>query len=859
MSARARAALTALLAFGACHDFSAAYDDCVSRGACPANVSGSGGGAGETGTGGGGGAGGQGARLAVEPAAVELSSVPTERVTALLVVRNVGATPVRQVAIADPTEPHFLKRSTDCSGADLAPDASCTAPVDFLPTALGDVAGVVRVTSDAPTIEVPLAGHGVAPLSAAPSRLSFGRVNVGDVAPAQEVVFTNNSQLADAGVLRFTLTQAVLDAGSCVGRLPPRGTCSAWLAFAPTSPSDGGAVLVQGAAADGGRPEERALVVLDGEGYPPASLSFTPATLTLRTDFGTPAVEQVVVLRNTSSVEPTGTLGVGLLDDAGVFSLDAGTCVTAGLAPSATCRLSVGFNPSAPRTFAGQLYATIGDGGTRYAALSGTGYDFVPVRLTVEFPDSGSVVSDDGGINCPGTCSMLARRGAPMSFTARPAPNGVFGAFTGVSCASTTALSCVFTPTSDAGVNARATFGPARNTLTVTAGTEGKVTSSPAGLSCPGTCSFDFPYYATVTLYAAGKRGAALNAFSGACTGQSCSVLMDQARSVQVSWKVGHVNLAFLSTPWTTWASAGGRASADQQCADEAEDAGLPGSRATWRAVLATNGQFALDRYQTNTGWQRPDGEVVAQYIQQLRRGQQLRALTIDAWGRVAESFVVTGELPDAGRATCNDWTAFDAGVAYGALASWAGPQWLGDRRVDVGCTGVGQRSLYCLQDDPAAVTPTLQPPPPVVRLGFTSRGTRDGMTSDAEADSVCSSEAADAGLPGAATFSAVRTAQDAGTAWAFDALGPPFYRVDGVRLWDPALALVSGDPSYAPNVDARGQLIGDGVQWLGGCRNWTTNLASQSGSAREISSVSFRSTQGLSCDQQAHYLCLQR
>jgi subtilase family serine protease len=75
--------------------------------------------------------------------------------------------------------------------------------------------------------------------------------------------------------------------------------------------------------------------------------------------------------------------------------------------------------------------------------------------------------------------------------------------------------------------------------LTVTeAGTgSGSVSSSPAGISCPSTCSANFNSGTVVTLTAAAGSGSTFAGWSGACTGTgTCSVTMNAAKSVTATF-----------------------------------------------------------------------------------------------------------------------------------------------------------------------------------------------------------------------------------------------------------------------------------------------------------------------------------
>jgi hypothetical protein len=73
--------------------------------------------------------------------------------------------------------------------------------------------------------------------------------------------------------------------------------------------------------------------------------------------------------------------------------------------------------------------------------------------------------------------------------------------------------------------------------LTVTeAGTgSGSVSSSPAGISCPSTCSANFTSGTVVTLTATPAAGSTFAGWSGACTG-TCSVTMTAAKAVKATF-----------------------------------------------------------------------------------------------------------------------------------------------------------------------------------------------------------------------------------------------------------------------------------------------------------------------------------
>jgi hypothetical protein len=78
-----------------------------------------------------------------------------------------------------------------------------------------------------------------------------------------------------------------------------------------------------------------------------------------------------------------------------------------------------------------------------------------------------------------------------------------------------------------------ATFALPPQVLTVTVSGVGTVTSQPAGISCVqggSGCTAEFAHGTAVTLTA--TSGGVFTGWAGACSGLSCTVLLDQARGV---------------------------------------------------------------------------------------------------------------------------------------------------------------------------------------------------------------------------------------------------------------------------------------------------------------------------------------
>jgi phospholipase C len=156
-------------------------------------------------------------------------------------------------------------------------------------------------------------------------------------------------------------------------------------------------------------------------------------------------------------------------------------------------------------------------------------------QLTVTAPamGAGTVTSSPAGINCPTTCSASFTQNTQITLTATAGSNYFFGGWGGGCSGSGT---CNLTLVAAASVTA--TFNPGDGLTVVMAGTGmGTITSSPAGISCPTTCSASFPQNSQVTLSETPGTGSTFAGWSGACTGTAtCSVTVAAAESVTATF-----------------------------------------------------------------------------------------------------------------------------------------------------------------------------------------------------------------------------------------------------------------------------------------------------------------------------------
>ena len=160
--------------------------------------------------------------------------------------------------------------------------------------------------------------------------------------------------------------------------------------------------------------------------------------------------------------------------------------------------------------------------------------------LSVTISGSGSVSSNDGYINCPGTCSHTYTYGTAVTLNAYAAQGWSLTAWGGA--CSGNAPSCTVRMTQNQSVSA--TFNQ-NHTLTVVTSGNGSVNSSDGYISCPGICSHTYPYNTQVTLTANPAQGWSLSAWSGACSGSapSCTVTMTQDQSVSATFTQNHYTL----------------------------------------------------------------------------------------------------------------------------------------------------------------------------------------------------------------------------------------------------------------------------------------------------------------------------
>ena len=158
------------------------------------------------------------------------------------------------------------------------------------------------------------------------------------------------------------------------------------------------------------------------------------------------------------------------------------------------------------------------------------------LKVNVTGGGQGSVTSSPAGINCPSKCVFGFSDGSMITLTAHAATGSVFTGWSGA-CSGTGTCSVTLT----ASESVTATFKLLFPLTVGLAGTgTGTVTSSPVGISCPGTCTANFTSGTVVTLMETPAAGSTFTGWSGACSGTGgCAVTMSSSKSVTATFSTG--------------------------------------------------------------------------------------------------------------------------------------------------------------------------------------------------------------------------------------------------------------------------------------------------------------------------------
>jgi hypothetical protein len=209
----------------------------------------------------------------------------------------------------------------------------------------------------------------------------------------------------------------------------------------------------------------------------------------------------------------------------------------------------------------------------------------------------GAVVSDPAGVDCGAACSAVYDGGATVTLVAAADADSAFGGWSGA-CEGTGPC----TVTMEAARSVTATFLPLLAVDVAVAGAGGSITSSPAGLACPGACSARFPEGTPVELTATGTPGVSVfSAWSEDCSGPgACALVVDAPRRVTATFAAARtLTLATSGAGRGTLTAAGVSCAAGARCPVDLPLGSTAGVTAapdeasilkTWTGCLAATG-----------------------------------------------------------------------------------------------------------------------------------------------------------------------------------------------------------------------------------------------------------------------------
>ncbi len=156
-------------------------------------------------------------------------------------ISNTGTTAMANVGFqfTGPAATSYSMSATSC-GSTLNGGASCTAKVVFTPAATGVIAATLVVsssTSGVNAVAVSLNGSGQVGtgVTGTPGLLNFATVGVGQASSAQTVTIGNGSGYSMSAVTLGVSAPFVLSQNNCTGALAAGASCTAAVAFQPTS------------------------------------------------------------------------------------------------------------------------------------------------------------------------------------------------------------------------------------------------------------------------------------------------------------------------------------------------------------------------------------------------------------------------------------------------------------------------------------------------------------------------------------------------------------------------------------------------------------------------------------------------
>ena len=490
--------------------------------------------------------------------------------------------------------------ATDCAGAALAPDDTCIVQVRFSPDDVGARNAQLEVSAtNGGLVIFGVQGNGLSPGNleiTAGATLTFGTTEIGSTSTNQTVTVRNNGGSATAALdtILGDETNYTITSDGCEGTLLAAGaSCGVVVRFDPSavgslptsvavreSPTVGvaaaasgtGSARIQVSKTGSGTITSNPSGISCGTGCSASTVSFTqtPVTLTATEDpghafdgwTGACASANPSPMCQVTLTSPLTTAGAVFVQ---VFTMTVSTSGSGTVTSAPTGIVCGNGNTDCDELYETGTMVTLTaepDAGWEVQSWTGTGgtcnalthmcvVSMTQARnvsvvfqrrytLTVSPMGSGSGTVTGGGISCPGTCSVTVFDGTDITLTETPSSaaagsQNVFSSW-GDACSGSLSTCMV---TMDAAKTVNATFTLQHRLSATIAGTGAGSVSGPGGFMCSsGTCQTYYNSGSVVALTPMAGASSSFEAFSGDCTGATCSLTMSAPHAATASFRL---------------------------------------------------------------------------------------------------------------------------------------------------------------------------------------------------------------------------------------------------------------------------------------------------------------------------------
>jgi len=269
---------------------------------------------------------------------------------------------------------------TNSCGASLAAGASCTIKVVFTPTTTGALTATLTVADNATGSPqtVGLSGIGTAPAAAfSPTKVALSETEVGHTSYKKTVTFKNtgNATLTFSSItIDGTNAAAFSQTNTCGSALAAGASCVATVVFEPTNVIGALTGYLRFSDNAPGSPHK---VLLTGTAYGAVVAQSRYNLVFPATTVGTASGAQSFIIKNKGNyklAKPGGGSFVTLTGTNASSFLLGGTCAASGVAPGASCTVTVTFKPKSTGALKAQV--TLVDNAyptPQVVSLAGTG------------------------------------------------------------------------------------------------------------------------------------------------------------------------------------------------------------------------------------------------------------------------------------------------------------------------------------------------------------------------------------------------------------------------------------------------------------------------------------------------------